>query len=227
MTFLLGSPIDPNRPPLDFTAEQARKQLVAELAKPQYQAARPSPIEAFLKGLAQQISDWLNSLFGHAGVVLPGGSTPIVLIIVIVVVAAIVIAFLVFGVPRINRRSARRGTLFGEDDDRDSDSLRRSAERAAASGDFAAAVEEGFRSIARRMAERAILAMFPGTTAHSFAIQAIIAFPSLHAEFVRAADTFDAVRYLGASATEQDWLSIKTLEAHARSARPVLETVDA
>jgi hypothetical protein len=215
------SPVSPDRPPLHPTAEHARAQLAHELAKPQYQAARPT----WLDLLVAQLEKWVNSLFVHASGGLPTGSALITIVIVVVVAAAIVIGFLVFGLPRINRRSESSGALFGVEDDRDADSLRRAAEHAAAAGDFATAIEEGYRAIARGLAERVAVTTFPGTTAHTFASQATQVFPQFHADLSVAADTFDRVRYLGSAGTEQEWQVMRGLDANIRQAKPLLEPV--
>lgn len=215
-------PVSPDRPPLDPTAAQARAQLLKELAKAQYRLARPSALD----NLEDEIGKWFGSLFNHTGGV-GGGSSLIILVIAAVVIAAAVVGFLVFGLPRINRRSAVGGNLFGEDDDRDSDALRLAAQRAAAEGDYTTAIEELFRSIARGLAERTIVTTFPGTTARGFAAHASSAYPGFSADLKRTAATFDAVRYLGATGTEAQWNEIATLEAGLRVARPELEPVDA
>ena len=219
MIVIPRSPVSPDRPPLDPSAPDARHQLAQELAKSQYAAARPS----WLDLVTQQLQKWLNSLFNGVGTGLPGGAALILLVIVIVVVLAIIVVFLIFGVPRFNRRSTITGALFGDEDDRTADALRRAAEQAAAGGDYRTAIEEGFRAIARGLAERVAVTTFPGTTAHTFAMQASGVFPAFSAELSRAADTFDRVRYLGSAATESDWLAVHALEAGLRQARPELE----
>jgi hypothetical protein len=216
-------PVSPNRPPLDPTAQNARHQLAQELAKPQYQAARPSGIDEFIA----QVEKWFFSLFNLKGGPVPFGPNLILLVVVAVVIIGVVVAFLVFGLPRLNRRSAAAGALFGDDDERDSIALRQAAERAAAAHAFDLAIEEIFRSIARGLAERAILTTFPGTTAHNFAVEAGRAFPDLGHELTKAANSFDAVRYLGESGSESDWRALSALEARLRAARPVLELADA
>jgi hypothetical protein len=225
MTLASLSPVSPDRPPLDPSALNARTQLIHELAKSQYQTPKSTWVQSFVQGL----ENWFNSLFSGVRVNSPGGSAPslIGIVIVVLIVAAVVVGFLVFGVPRINRRSAISGALFGENDDRDSDALRRAAEQAAASGDFATAIEEGFRAIARGLAERVVVTTFPGTTAHTFAAEATRVFPGFGAELARAADAFDAVRYLGERGTEADWLAIAALESGLRRARPLLDAVTA
>jgi hypothetical protein len=212
----------PHHPPLNPTAVEARNQLLHELAKLGYREAQPSWI--------QEIGTWLenlfDSLFGHAN--LPsGGPNLIILIVAVLVIAAAVVGFLVFGLPRINRRSSLKGALFGEDDDRDSDALRTAARRAAADGDFTTAIEELFRAIARGLSERTVLTTFPGTTAHGFAQEAERAFPDFGPDLRFAADSFDGVRYLGATGTESQWLQLNALDTRLSAARPVLEEVDA
>jgi Domain of unknown function (DUF4129) len=224
MSLVHFSPYSPDSPPLDPTAAQARAQLAQELSKPQYTSAQPSPLQSAL----QKFLDWVESLFNSAGAAVSGGgSALIVIVIVVVAAAAIIVGFLVFGLPRINQRSKTAGGLFGDDDDRDSSALRRAADQAAESGDFATAIEEEFRAIARNLSERVIVTTFPGTTAHGFAIQAATAFPEFGGELAHTADVFDAVRYLGSTATEGDWLAVKSLEERLRAARPALETADA
>ncbi len=222
MTAARLGPVPPDTPPLDPTAQHAREQVAHELGKPQYTAARPSGLDLAI----QQIEKWFDSLFNNIHGV-PGGSALIVVIIVVVIVAAIVIAFLVFGLPRLNRRSSSAGSLFGEDDARGADTLRRAAESAAAAGDFGTAIEEGFRAIARGLAERVIVVTFPGTTAHNFAAEASGAFPGYSERLSRAADTFDGVRYLGAPGTENEWMAVRSLEVDLRRANPVLDAVPA
>ncbi|HEX4057314.1 MAG TPA: DUF4129 domain-containing protein [Galbitalea sp.] len=212
----------PNSPPLDPTAEQARLQLLHELAKLGYQEAKPTWID----DVVNWVGGLFNSLFDHIGTP-AGGSSLIVVVIAVAVIAAAVIGFLVFGLPRINRRTSITGSLFGDDDDRNSGALREAALRAAAAGDFTTAIEELFRSIARGLAERTVVTTFPGTTAHGFAREAERPFPEFGADLRLAADSFDAVRYLGATGTEAQWIGIKTLEVELRSARPALDPVDA
>jgi hypothetical protein len=134
-----------------------------------------------------------------------------------------VVGFILFGVPRLNRRSAVSGTLFGEHDVRDSAALRRAAEAAALAGDYATAIEEGFRSIARALAERGVVSTFPGTTAHGFAALAAGPFPAMAGTLEHAAGLFDGVRYLGAAGTGSDWIVVRDLERELSRARPRLD----
>ncbi len=199
--------------PVDPDGDQAREWIVRELSKPEYQAAKPTLWDQ----LSQGFWDWLNSLE------IPGGAIqgPFFAIFLIVVAAAIISAFLIFGRPRRNRRSSAVGALFGDDEERSAEELRRAATRAAADRDWELAIEELFRSIARRMTERVIVATNPGTTANAFAVRAGQVFPA-HAERLRSsAAAFDSVRYLGKPGSEADYLALVALEGDLRAAHPV------
>ena len=208
--FPLDVPVDPDAP-------EARRWLVEELSKAKYHPAAESP--SWLRDLLRSIQEWFASLFD--GISSPAGS-PIWLVVLLVVVAAVaVVAFLIFGVPRLNRRSRESGELFGEDDERDAATLRRAATRAAEAGDFATAIAEMFRALARGLSERTIVTTSPGTTAHGFVREAAAAFPDAAVRLAGAADDFDRVRYLGAQGTAEQWTSISALERELRSAKPV------
>jgi hypothetical protein len=208
------------RIPVDPDADQARDWLENELGKPQYQAARPTWFDL----VSQAIGDWLGSLRLPSGEGL-GGLVP--LVIVLIVVALIVVAFIVFGRPRLNRRSQLPvGALFGADDTRSAAELRASAERAAAAGDFTTAIEEAFRAIARQLAERTIVLTAPGTTARDFAHRAGVAFPALGRELAECAVLFDGVRYLDRPGERAGFDRIAALDRRLQSERPVaLESI--
>lgn len=202
-------PVDPDAPP-------AREWVIEELAKPQYQAAQPSLFDQ----LVAKFMDWVNSLqFGSVS----GPPALAQAVLVGAVIVVLVVLFLVFGVPRLNRRSAVTGSLFGEDDDRNAAAMRAAATEAAGRGDYTAAIAEMFRAIARGLAERTILTTSPGTTAHDFAVRAGEAFPESRDALGRAAESFDGVRYLGRDGDAAQYEQIAALERTLRTARAVLE----
>jgi hypothetical protein len=214
MIFLpLDPPVDPDRP-------EAHDLLQEELLKPEYLQAKPTPWDNFIGDL----TDWINHLtFGQA----QGPPAFGLLIVVLVIVALLVIAFFVFGLPRINRRSRVTGSLFGEDDARTAAQMRTAAEAAAAKSDYATAIAEMFRSIARGLAERTILSTSPGTTAHDFGARAALAFPQETRALADAALAFDDVRYLGRPGTPAQYDAIQRLERQLRATRSAsLEVVD-
>ncbi|TIH37859.1 DUF4129 domain-containing protein [Subtercola vilae] len=201
--------------PLDPSAPDARQWLIDELAKPEYQAAKPT----WLDQAASAVRDWLGSLFVPSSGNL-GGLLPVV--IVTIAVGLVVAAFIVFGRPRRNRSAAEPlEALFGVDDRRSSSQLRASAAAAAASGDYRTAVEELYRSIARRQSERTVVRVSPGTTAQEFAARAALSYPAEAGALVAAARVFDEVRYLGATATKAAYEQLAALERQLRDLAPV------
>ena len=209
---ILSIPVDPDRP-------GARRLLADELAKQEYQAAKPTWFDQLLGG----IGDWLDSLqFGGS----QGPPAFGMLVLLVVVGLLLIIAFLVFGLPRLNRRSSVTGSLFGEDDARTAAQIRSAGEAAAARGDFAVAIAEMYRSIARGLAERTVLSTSPGTTAHDFATRASTVFPTRTDELAASASAFDDVRYLGGAGTREQYELVERLERALRTAKPLaLEAV--
>lgn len=208
----LSVPVDPDRP-------EARRLLADELAKQEYQAAKPTWFDQLIGG----VNDWLNSLQFEGA---EGPPSSGLLVLLVVIVALVVIAFLIFGLPRINRRSTVTGSLFGEDDGRTAAQMRASGEAAAARGDYAVAIAEMYRSIARGLAERTVLTTSPGTTAHDFATRAGVAFPARAADLAASALAFDGVRYLGGEGTRDHYELVERLERALRSDKPAaLEAV--
>lgn len=212
-SLLAAVPVDPDAP-------TAQDWLITELSKAVYQAAKPTLFDR----IAKAISDWLNSLqFGAVQ-----GPPALGLGVVVVLVAlALVVAFLIFGVPRLNRRSSLSASVFGDDDARTAARMRQDAAAAASRGDYSTAVVEMFRAIARGLAERTVVTTTPGTTARDFAVQAGVAFPPVAERLVQAARAFDEVRYLNRVGSSEQFDLVAALEADLRAARPVLETLPA
>ena len=204
--------------PVDPDADQARDWLIQELSGPQYQAARPTLFDQ----IAQAFWDWLNSLQIGSVEGPPAFGLGIILVLVI---GGIVIAFLVFGLPRLNRRSAVTGALFGDDDERDAAAMRRDAQAAAARSEWSTAIAEMFRAVARGLAERGVLSTTPGTTASGFAASAGGRFPELGDQFVASARSFDEVRYLGREGSSEQYAQVAALDAAARTLKARAEAV--
>ena len=202
--------------PVDPGAAEAQRLLLQELSKPEYRASQPT----WFDRLVTAIRDFFDGLTAPAGSPASGLGLPIILGIVVI---ALVVVFLVFGLPRLNRRSRVTGALFGVDDQRTSREMRATARAAAASGDFTTAIAEGFRAIARGLTERDLVVTSPGTTAHGFATRAGGVFPSLTPDLKVAASDFDTVRYLGQGGTEAGWNRIEKLADQLASTRPNLD----
>ncbi|WP_254431289.1 DUF4129 domain-containing protein [Agromyces sp. Marseille-P2726] len=199
--------------PLDPDAPEARRWLEEELAKPEYQNAKPSAFD--LAMLA--VRDWIASLFEGA----VGLPTPVLWLLgVLLVVVLVVVGLLVFGVPRLRRRRPAPAPLFDDGDLRDLTTLRRAAAAAAASGDWPLAIEERFRALVRGMVERDLVRVHPGSTAHGIADAAARRFPG-EAEGLRAAAVdFDAVRYLGRAGSSEAYARVTELEQRLAQTAP-------
>ncbi|MCU1476206.1 MAG: hypothetical protein JWQ64_899 [Subtercola sp.] len=200
--------------PVDPSAPDARQWLIDELSKPQYTQAKPT----LLDRAASAFGDWLASLVvpsdGNLGGLLP-------VLAVVILIALVVAAFIVFGRPRRNRQAATRiEALFGSDDRRTSTQLRASAAAAASAGDYVTAIEEMYRSIARRQAERTVVRVSPGTTARDFAVRAGQAYTGAALRLESAAQVFDSVRYLGGRATPAGYEQLAALETELRDLAP-------
>lgn len=213
----LASRVLPGDVPVDPDADDARDLLVEELAKSEYQAAKPTWFDELIRGFTR----WLDGLTTGDGTGAPPALGSVTILIIIV--ALLVVAFLIFGLPRLNRRSTVAGSLFGEDDARSAAEMRAAAESAAAADDYALATAEMFRSIARGLAERTVLTTSPGTTAHDFGVRAGRAFPDRSRAIEDAAAAFDEVRYLDRPGTQSQYRDVASLERALRTARPVLE----
>src|SRR5690606_39392097 len=114
----------------------------------------------WLRDFYQWLQDLLGSLGGQ------GTVRGWVALLVIVGVAVVVVAFLVFGVPRLRARSriSRAGDeLFEADDVRDAAAMRRDADAAARAGRWGEAMAERFRAIARSVHERTLVSTGPGS----------------------------------------------------------------
>lgn len=199
-------PVEPDQP-------EGQEWVIQELSKPQYQAARPTLFDEIVRS----ILDWLGSIRLGG---LEGPPALGLLIALVLIVAAVAIGILVFGLPRLNRRSQVAGALFGDDDARSAAQLREDAARAAARGDWPTAIAELFRSVARNLAERELLTTFPGTTAQEFGRRAGGMFPGQAEALRAAAATFDQVRYLGGAGSREDYERLLALERALRTAGP-------
>lgn len=203
--------------PVEPDAPDARDLLLDELSDPAYAAAQPTWFDL----LSQAVADWLGSLR-----LAEGDGVPALGFVIgaILLAAAIIAALLIYGVPRWRARSAAGVELLGDRDRRTARQLRRDAERAAAAGDWARAIADRYRAVARALDERTIVPALPGTTAHGFARAAGRLFAVEASALEAAADRFDAVRYLDQSGSADDYGLVRALDERLAAApSPVAE----
>jgi hypothetical protein len=121
-------------------------------------------------------------------------------------------------VARRTLRTHRRADqpLFGPQE-RSAADHRAAAEQFAAAGNWAAAIRQRLRAVARQLEEDAVLTPSPGRTATELATLAGIAVSELADEFRCAADAFNDVAYGARPGTEPAYRSIASLDDHLRS----------
>ncbi|MCS0500233.1 DUF4129 domain-containing protein [Protaetiibacter sp. 10F1B-8-1] len=206
-------PVDPDR-------DEARRLLEDELAKSRYQQGEQgSGTPDWLERLYRWFDELTHSLGGENTV--PAW----VVVLVVVGIAVLVVAFLVFGVPRLRRRSALAAgdELFEADDRRDAAAMRRDADAAARDGRWGEAIAERFRAIARSLHERTLVTTVPGSTAHDVARRAAAPLPEHAPALERAASDFDAVRYLGEAGDRERYERLVALDDAIQRSRPRLD----
>ena len=90
--------------------------------------------------------------------------------------------------------------------------------------DFETAVIEQFRALARSVHNRTVIALSPGMTATVVADAVAAAFPGHGHGLHRAAESFNAARYLGLGASEDDWQHLRGVDAALEAAKPAALT---
>ncbi|MDJ1372563.1 DUF4129 domain-containing protein [Gulosibacter molinativorax] len=202
-------------PPLEPDEDTAREWLVRELAKSEYQNAKPNPIDEFFN----RIWEWIASLFSTDGT--GGLGINPAWIFVILAIVLVVIAVVIFGRPRaIARRRAANQSVFLEDDDRSVAELRAAADQAARASDWGLATTERFRAISRSLSDRTLISMRPGTTAQGVARAAATPFPDEAGPLRDAANVFDEVRYLGHTTDASAYEVVRDLDLRLENKRP-------
>jgi uncharacterized protein DUF4129 len=196
--------------------DEARDLARRELDKPIYHRDEPSLIE---RGL-QKLNDWLNELFntvsdpsrGGRG----GGWFAWVVIIALLVAVIVAVAWWV----RVRRNTKSASSALLDDSPSTAREHRSTADRHAAAGEWAAAIRERLRAIARDLEERAILDPRPGRTADELATEAAQALPDLAAELQAGVLIFDDVWYGDRPGTREGYERLTLLEQRVRKARP-------
>jgi hypothetical protein len=203
---------------LDPGREEARRWAAEELARREYQQARPGFVERALTWIFDRLADAFDAM--------PEVRSPSVALGLGLLLALVlgVIGYAVWrsgGPGRL--RTARVGTdLFGEEGPRSAAEHRAAAAAAEAEQDWERAVTEWFRAIARELEERTVLAPRPGRTAGEVAREAGSALPGLGELLTGAAGVFDQVHYGGRPATADGARRLRSADEAVRAARAVL-----
>ncbi|MEV2266953.1 DUF4129 domain-containing protein [Nonomuraea africana] len=193
--------------------EEAQRRAAEELAKPGY--ARESLLDRLYRTFQQLLGDLIDFAPGGSPV---GALLAALLLVLVVVVLVTVPAWLA-------RRSARArtavpGDLFGGRAMTAAEH-RQAAERLAAEGRWAEAVQERLRAIARDLQDRALIDGLPGKTADELAAEAGRSLPPFAEELAAAARAFDDVTYGGVPGSPAAYAMLRDLDERLRLARPV------
>ncbi|MFS2294438.1 MAG: DUF4129 domain-containing protein [Actinomadura sp.] len=196
--------------------DEAREMARRELEKQVYRRDEPSWVERAW----DDFSEWLQDLFSGSPAPEPqgsgGGLLSVIVIIIVAGVAAGLVVWLMWG--RRNPRSRREALLEGEP----STALghREAAEGHAAAGEWAEAIRERLRAVARDLEERAVLSARPGRTADELAAEAGEAVPELAGDLRVGVQIFDDVWYGDRPGTDEGYARLKDLDERLQAARP-------
>ncbi|MDR0482136.1 MAG: DUF4129 domain-containing protein [Cellulomonadaceae bacterium] len=196
------------QPPLDPGAEEARRWLIEELARPEYDTS-PS--------LLERLITWIIDLFDRIDGAGPPGLY--VLLAVLAVAALVVVGLVVAGPVRRGRGRAARVGMRESDDERSAAQLRAAAEAAAAQEAWNVAVVERFRAVIRSLEERLIIEPATGSTAQEAAHAASDRLPAQALGLHHGAVIFDRVLYGHHSATRDDDQEMRALDLRVGTAR--------
>ncbi|MGI8328819.1 DUF4129 domain-containing protein [Actinomadura scrupuli] len=202
--------------PAPIGRDQARDLARRELDKPIYHRDEPSVLDRFF----DRVGEWLDSLFRQTHGPGPGGGGGGVLAMIVIVVLILVVVGLVLWWARggRNTKSEREALLEGTPSAaRDHRAL---AERHAAAGEWAEAIRERLRAIARGLEERVILDPRPGRTADELAAEAGVALPEHAEELMLGVRIFDDVWYGDRPGTEAGYARLKRLDERVQAAKP-------
>ncbi|NDU72476.1 DUF4129 domain-containing protein [Actinomadura sp. DSM 109109] len=196
--------------------DEAREMARRELEKQIYQRDKPS----WLERLWDDFAEWLRHLSQKAPAPESqgndGGWASVVIVVAIVLIAVALVVWLMRG--RRNPRSRKAPLL----EDAPSTALdhRQAAERHAEAGQWAEAIRERLRAIARDLEERAVLEARPGRTADELAAEAGEAVPELAEDLAAGVRIFDDVWYGDRPGTPEGYARMKELDERLRAARP-------
>jgi Domain of unknown function (DUF4129) len=195
--------------------DQARELARQELRKTIYHRDDPSVVDR----IVSRITDWLNNLFGHS--VAPHTSSGMSWggLIVLVAVVVIVVAAIWWRLGGVRRSAAQSNALL-DDQAGSAKDHRSESERLAAAGQWAEAIRERLRAIARDLEERAILTPRPGRTADELATEAGSALPGQAAALHEGVRIFDDVWYGGRTPSADGYQRLTALDESVRSAKP-------
>jgi hypothetical protein len=196
--------------------DQARELARHELEKPIYHRDDPSVVERIL----DKINEWIDSLTRTvSGAGRQSGSGGWIALAVILVLLVLVVAAVMWRLGAV-RGAAARGRALLADEPMTAGDHRAAAEQHAGAGEWAEAIRERLRAVARALEERVILDPRPGRTADELAAEAGAALPELAAELAAAVRVFDDVWYGDRAGTAAGYAQLTRLDERVQGAKP-------
>lgn len=192
-------------PPAPVTRDGAQAAARSELSKRAYHRNDPSLIERGVVWLLKKLGKLLDNSVNHA----PGHSVGLLLIIAILAGVIVLIAARV----GVLRRSRHIDTAIFSVEETTARDHRERAQGFADTGEWALAVREWLRAIARELEQRGVLDPRPGRTADELSREAGARLPALIDELGTATSAFDAIWYGGRPATATDEQLLRDLDA--------------
>lgn len=192
-------------PPDPVTRAAAQAAARAELAKRAYHRNDPSLIDRGLEWFLKKLGRLLENGARHA----PGHQLGLLLILLIV---SAVVAVVTARVGVLRRSPRGDEAIFGVEETT-ADDHRRRAEEFAQAGQWAEAIRERLRAIARELEQRGVLDPRPGRTAAELSRDAGAQLPAVAADLRTAASIFDRVWYGGRTATAADEELLRRLDS--------------
>ena len=192
-------------PPAPVTRDGAQSAARSELSKRAYHRNDPSLFERGLVWLLKRLGKVLDSSVNHA----PGHGIGLLLIVAIIAGLVVLITARV----GVLRRSRHVDTAIFSVEETTAREHRENAQRFADTGEWALAVREWLRAIARELEQRGVLDPRPGRTAVELSREAGARLPALTDDLRMATAAFDAIWYGGRPATAADEQLLRGLDA--------------
>ena len=195
-----------------LTGREAGQRLArAELSKAIYHPHR-SLTQRILNGIGELLND-----LSQAGRAFPGGWWAAVALAALL---ATVITVVLSRTGPLARSRRAAGQPMGSSGPLSAADHRLRAGRLAAGGDYAGAILERVRAIARELDERAVLTPRAGRTANEMAEEAGAALPAEAGALRGAALMFDDICYGERPGTQQNYALVSDLDTRIRAAAP-------
>ena len=172
------------------------------------------------ESLAQRLLDAINRLLNDlysAGKSFPGGWWAVVALAALTALAVTLVLTRLGPLARAHREP---GVLVLSGQPLSAADHRQRAARLASAGDYAGAILEAVRGIARQLEERAVLSPWLGRTADEIAAEAGLVLPAEAAALRDAAQLFDAICYGEHLGTADGYALVHDLDTRLRAARP-------